>query len=109
MRDESQSQTRIYRRLTVLVAAIAVIGLGATGVGATFSKLGIFTGGHPSLAGLIFVLGRSWMHFVCPVGVVVGIVSIILSLRNDSGAHWRLLSIWTLANLVQASAVAGWP
>lgn len=109
MHDDSRSQTRVYWWLTVFVASIAVIGLTATGVGTTLSMLGVFTDGHPSLAALIYVSGRAWMHFVCPVGVVVGVVSIILSLRNESGVYWKLICLWTLANLVQASVVSGWP
>lgn len=109
MRDHSQGQTRIFYWLTVSVATIALVGAGAAGVGGTLAKLGFLAVGHPSLAGLLYVLGLAWMHFVCPVGVVVGIVSIILSLRYGSGAYWKMLSIWTVVNLAQASAVAGWP
>ena len=93
----------------MLVFVIAVAGLAAAGIGSLLGGLGLLVDGHPSFAGVIYVFGRAWMHFVCPVGVVLGLISIVLSLRGNSSDHWKLLSIWTIANLVQASATSGWP
>lgn len=102
--EDKSERSHLYRRLVISLAIAATVGPVLRNIGIGLEQMGILSDGHPSIAGLIFLLGGLWMRILCSVAVIVGVLAVAHGLKHKDNTLRVAIRIWTAVNLVHATA-----